>query len=211
MGIRRILFSVHSRHCCHAHSAYARVVSLFVCYFVVGMTMCKRRMLDALLLHSRHGSGCHAYWCACVVWLVYCCCYGHVPSQATRWLHTEVLGQPFLVFDGCAQYLTSPWAPAMVQAAVGPDVRFMACAATSTSSWVHFSRFPPVPPHHPHAHRATCATYWHLVLLFRPAVRRFSHTVTLPLTHAHPLPFSLPPLSLSARTHNILSLTRTPI
>jgi len=38
------------------------------------------------------------------------------PLKVTRWLHTEVLGRPFIVFDGCAQYLSAPWAPAMVQA-----------------------------------------------------------------------------------------------
>jgi len=60
------------------------------------------------------------------------------PLRLTRWAYGAT-HQPFLVFDGCAQYLTSPIAPALLRAAVGPDVPLLVClrepVAQNTSWW----------------------------------------------------------------------------
>lgn len=63
------------------------------------------------------------------------------PLRATRWFHTAVLGQPFLVFDGCAQYLSSPFAPELLRAAVGPDVSLLVCLREPVAQNVSWWKF----------------------------------------------------------------------
>ena len=38
------------------------------------------------------------------------------PLRLSRWWHRVVLGRPFAAFEGCASYLSAPWAPALVRA-----------------------------------------------------------------------------------------------
>ena len=38
------------------------------------------------------------------------------PLRLSRWLHRVVLHRPYAAFEGCASYLSAPWAPALVRA-----------------------------------------------------------------------------------------------
>ena len=38
------------------------------------------------------------------------------PLRLSRWWYRVVLGRPFAAFEGCASYLSAPWAPALVRA-----------------------------------------------------------------------------------------------
>lgn len=63
------------------------------------------------------------------------------PLRITRWFHRVVLGRPFLVFDGCAQNLTSPFAPELLRAAVGPDLSLLVCLREPVAQNVSWWRY----------------------------------------------------------------------
>lgn len=63
------------------------------------------------------------------------------PLQLTRWWYRNVLGRPFLVIDACAQYLTTPWTPALMRKAVGPDVKIVVCVREPVAQNVSWWRF----------------------------------------------------------------------
>ena len=44
-------------------------------------------------------------------------CFSHrcFPLRLSRWWYRVVLGRPFAAFEGCASYLSAPWAPASVE------------------------------------------------------------------------------------------------
>eukprot|EP00908_Phaeocystis_cordata_P000220 Transcript_10225.p1 GENE.Transcript_10225~~Transcript_10225.p1 ORF type:complete len:271 (+),score=85.06 Transcript_10225:96-908(+) len=52
------------------------------------------------------------YWGFVPLW-AYRMCF---PLRLSRWCHRVLLQRPFAVFEGCASYLSAPWAPALVRA-----------------------------------------------------------------------------------------------
>ena len=63
------------------------------------------------------------------------------PLALTRWFYRSVLGRPYLVFDGCAQYLTAPWAPELLAAAAGPGLKLLVCLRDPVDQNVSWWRF----------------------------------------------------------------------
>eukprot|EP00040_Diaphanoeca_grandis_P012541 m.63583 g.63583 ORF g.63583 m.63583 type:complete len:430 (+) comp23305_c2_seq1:68-1357(+) len=63
------------------------------------------------------------------------------PFKTTRWFHKQVLGRQFIVYDGCAQYLSAPWVPAMMREAVGPDLRIFVCLREPVSHCLSWWRY----------------------------------------------------------------------
>jgi hypothetical protein len=63
------------------------------------------------------------------------------PLRFERWWHTAVLGRPFLVFDGCAQYLTSPFAAQLLRASVGPELSLLVCLREPVAQNVSWWKF----------------------------------------------------------------------
>jgi hypothetical protein len=60
------------------------------------------------------------------------------PLKITKWFYTQVLGRPFIVFDGCASYLNTPWCAALIRKAT-PDAKLIVCLrepASQNVSWV---------------------------------------------------------------------------
>eukprot|EP00041_Stephanoeca_diplocostata_P008950 m.133955 g.133955 ORF g.133955 m.133955 type:complete len:370 (-) comp17551_c0_seq13:623-1732(-) len=66
------------------------------------------------------------------------------PFKITKWFYEHVLGQPFLVMDACAQYLTSPIAPALMRKALGArDISIFVCLrdpVDQNRSWWQFEQ-----------------------------------------------------------------------
>ena len=52
------------------------------------------------------------YWGFVPAW-AYRMCF---PTRLVRWWYRAVLRRPFAVFEGCASYLSAPWAPAFIKA-----------------------------------------------------------------------------------------------
>lgn len=59
------------------------------------------------------------------------------PLRLVRWWYRDVLRRPFAVFEGCASYLSAPWAPALVRA-LTPRAVLVVCVREPVSqnlSW----------------------------------------------------------------------------
>eukprot|EP00039_Didymoeca_costata_P015258 m.255840 g.255840 ORF g.255840 m.255840 type:complete len:442 (+) comp16185_c0_seq4:2183-3508(+) len=60
------------------------------------------------------------------------------PLAIEKWWATAILKKPFFVFDGCAQYLTAPWAPPLLQKSCGSNLGILVCLREPVSqniSW----------------------------------------------------------------------------
>ena len=62
------------------------------------------------------------------------------PLRSVRWFYHAVLRRPFAVFEGCASYLSAPWAPAMLRAFT-PRALMVVCVREPVSQNVSWWRF----------------------------------------------------------------------
>lgn len=75
--------------------------------------------------------------------LVHPACYRMAfPLRVTRWFYRSVLRRPFVVYDGCASYLTAPWVAALLHQAT-PNARVVVCLrepVAQNQSWWRLER-----------------------------------------------------------------------
>eukprot|EP00750_Incisomonas_marina_P032626 INCI9248.1.p1 GENE.INCI9248.1~~INCI9248.1.p1 ORF type:complete len:479 (+),score=44.96 INCI9248.1:259-1695(+) len=64
------------------------------------------------------------------------------PLRITQWFYRSVLGRPFIVYDGCASYLTAPWVAGLIHQAT-PNARIVVCLrepVAQNRSWWRLER-----------------------------------------------------------------------